>query len=109
MTSRDCVWKEFCQKLMKTMLQEKGSTHCIIAIWYTNLFPCLKSENFGVESDESQEQIRIDRRSKGAKVHFASLMDICQHKNAKLVKKKNQKSKDRVVLRGDIVKDDSGS
>ena len=45
---------------------------------------------------------------KGAKVHFASLMDICHLKNAQL-ETKHQKYKGRVVIRGDIVKDDSGS
>ena len=35
-------------------------------------------------------------------------MDICQLKNAEL-ETKHQKFKGRVVLRGDIVKDDSGS
>ena len=35
-------------------------------------------------------------------------MDICHSKNAEL-EAKHQKYKDRVVLRGDIVKDDSGS
>ena len=44
----------------------------------------------------------------GATVHFASLMDICHLKNAEL-EAKHQKCKGRVVLRGDIVKDDSGS
>ena len=39
---------------------------------------------------------------------FASLMDICHLKNAEL-EAKHQKHKGRVVLRGDIVKDDSGS
>ena len=39
-----------------------------------------------------------EARTAGATVHFASLMDIC-----------HQKYKGRVVLRGDIVKDDSGS
>ena len=39
---------------------------------------------------------------------FASLMDICHLKNAEL-EAKHQKYKGRVVLRGDIVKDDSGS
>ena len=39
---------------------------------------------------------------------FASLMDICHLKNAEL-EAKHQKYKCRVVLRGDIVKDDSGS
>ena len=40
--------------------------------------------------------------------HFASLMDTCHLKNAEL-EAKHQKYKGRVVLRGDIVKDDSGS
>ena len=47
-------------------------------------------------------------RTKGAKVHFASLMDMCHLKNAEL-EAKHQKYKGRVVVRGDIVKDDSGS
>ena len=49
-----------------------------------------------------------EARTKGAKVHFASLVDICHLKNAEL-EAKHQKYKGRVVLRGDIVKDDSGS
>ena len=48
-----------------------------------------------------------EARTSGATVHFASLMDICHLKNAELAK--YQKYKGRVVLRGDIVKDDSGS
>ena len=44
----------------------------------------------------------------GAKVHFASSMDICHLKNAEL-ETKHRKYKGRVVLREDIVKDDSGS
>ena len=49
-----------------------------------------------------------EARTSGAKVHFASLMDKCHLKNAEL-EAKHQKYKGRVVLRGDIVKDDSGS
>ena len=49
-----------------------------------------------------------EARTKGAKVHFASLVDICHLKNAEL-ETKHQKYKGRVVLRGDTVKDDSGS
>ena len=52
--------------------------------------------------DEARED------TSGAKVHFASLMDICHLKNAEL-EAKRQKYKGRVVLRGDIVKDNSGS
>ena len=47
-------------------------------------------------------------RTKGAKVHFASLMDICHLKNAEL-ETKHQKYKGLIALRGDIVKYDSGS
>ena len=49
-----------------------------------------------------------EARTKGAKVHCASQMDICHLKNAEL-ETKHQKYKGRVVFRGDIVKDDSGS
>ena len=55
-----------------------------------------------------KKEVIDEARTKGAKVHFASLMDICHHKNAEL-EAKHQKYKGRVVLRGDIVKDDSGS
>ena len=55
----------------------------------------------------SKKEVIDEARTKGAKVHFASLMDICHLKNAELEAK--QKYKGRVVLRGDIVKDDSGS
>ena len=56
----------------------------------------------------SKETVIDEARTAGATVHFASLMDICHLKNAEL-EAKHQKYKGRVVLRGDIVKDDSGS
>ena len=56
----------------------------------------------------SISEVIDEARTSGAKVHFASLMDICHLKNAEL-EAKHQKYKGRVVLRGDIVKDDSGS
>ena len=49
-----------------------------------------------------------EARNKHVKVHCASLMDICHLKNTEL-DKKHQEYKGRVVLLGDIVKDDSGS
>ena len=55
-----------------------------------------------------KKEVIDEARTKGIKVHFASLMDICHLKNAEL-EAKHQKYKGRVVLRGDIVKDDSGS
>ena len=56
----------------------------------------------------SKKTVIDEARTKGEKVHFASLMDVCHLKNAEL-EAKHQKYKGRVVLRGDIVKDDSGS
>ena len=69
-----------------------------------------KLENFGVEPDKvrSKKEVIDEARTSGATVHFASLMDICHLKNAEL-EAKHQKHKGRVVLRGDIVKDDSGA
>ena len=57
---------------------------------------------------KSKKQVIDEARTAGATVHFASLMDICHLKNAEL-EAKHHKYKGRVVLRGDIVKDDSGS
>ena len=57
---------------------------------------------------KSKKQVIDEARTSGAAVHFASLMDICHLKNAES-EAKHQKYKRRVVLRGDIVKDNSGS
>ena len=39
---QECVWKNLYQITMRTILHEKGTIHCNIIIWYTNLFLCLK-------------------------------------------------------------------
>ena len=51
----------------------------------------------------SKSEVIDEARTKGAKVHLASLMDICHLKNAKS-ETKHQKYKGRVVLRGHILK-----
>ena len=56
----------------------------------------------------SKKEVIDEARTAGATVHFASLMDICHLKNDEL-EAKHQKYKGRVVLRGDIAKDNSGS
>ena len=56
----------------------------------------------------SKKEVIDEARTKGAKVHFASLMDMCHLKKAEL-EAKHQKIEVRVVLQGDTVKDDSGS
>ena len=55
----------------------------------------------------NKSEVIDEARTKGIKVHFASLMDICPLGDAEL-EAKHQTYKGRVVLRGDIVKDDSG-
>ena len=56
----------------------------------------------------SKSEVIDEARTNGRKVHFTSLLDLCHLKNAEL-ETKHQKYKGRVVLRGDIVKDASGS
>ena len=55
----------------------------------------------------NKEEVIDEARNKGRKVHFASLMDLCHLKSSEL-EPRHQKYKGRVVLRDDIVKDDSG-
>ena len=56
----------------------------------------------------NKSEVIEEARTSVGTVHFASLMDTCHLKNAEL-ETKHQKYKGRVVLRGDIVKDNSGS
>ena len=57
---------------------------------------------------KSKKEVIDKAKTSGATVHFASLMDICHLKNAEL-EATHLKYEGRVVLRGDIVKDNSGS
>ena len=67
-----------------------------------------KFSEWNLTKVKSKKQLIDEARTSGGTVHFASLMDICHLKNAEL-EAKHQIYKGRVVLRGDIVKDDSGS
>ena len=67
-----------------------------------------KNSAWNLTKVRSKNEVIDEARTKGAKVHFASLMDMCHLKNAEL-EAKHQKYKGRVVLRGDVVKDNSGS
>ena len=128
MNPQDCVCKNLYRITMRTMLQERETIHCNITIW-THKFilmpqamkiPAAKAAvdreweklekipAWDLTKVRSKKNVIDEARTAGATVHFASLMDICHLKNAKL-ETKHQKYKGRVVLRGDIVKDDSGS
>ena len=67
-----------------------------------------KNSAWNLTKVRSKKEVIDGARTSGTKVHFASLMDFCHLKNTEL-EAKNQRYKGRVVLRGDIVKDDSGS
>ena len=66
-----------------------------------------KFSSWNLTKVRSKKEVMDEARMSGATVHFSSLMDICYLKNAEL-EAKHQKYKGRVVLRGDIVKDNSG-
>ena len=68
----------------------------------------LKRFRRGTTKVRNKSKVIDEARTKGEKVHFASLMDICHLKNAEL-ETKHPKCKGRVAFQGDIVKDDSGS
>ena len=57
---------------------------------------------------KSKKEVVKEAQKNNNKVYFASLMDLCHLKNSEL-EPQFQKYKGRVVLRGDIVKDDSGA
>ena len=56
----------------------------------------------------NKKEVIAEARNQGITVHFVSFMDFCHLKNLEL-EAQFQKYKGRVVLRGDFVKDDSGS
>ena len=66
-----------------------------------------KTSAWSLTKVRSKKEVIDEARTSGATVHSAP-MDICHLKNAEL-EAKHQKYQGRVVLRGDIVKDDSGS
>ena len=128
MNPPECVWETLNLQITKTILQEKVRIHYSITIWFTNLFLCLKLQKllqqkqrwtrngknwrkfsaWNLTKVRSKKEVIDEARTTGTKVHFASLMDTCHLKNAEL-EAKHQKLKGRVGLRGDIVKDNSGS
>ena len=61
-----------------------------------------------LEIVKSKKEVILETQRDKKKVHFATLMDICHLDNAEL-DPTLQKYKGRVVLRGYIVKEDSGA
>ena len=124
-----CVWESHYRLIMKTILQEEETLNSLQHYNLVHKFIFVpqamkiiaakaavdkewekleKIPEWDLTKVRSKKEVIDEARTKGAKVHFASLMDICHLKNAEL-EAKHPKYKGRVVLRGDIVKDDSGS
>ena len=61
-----------------------------------------------MEKVKSKKEVIKEAQKNNNKVYFAALMDLCHLENSEL-EPKFQKHKGRVVLQGDIVKDDSGA
>ena len=99
-----------------------------IKIWYTSLFQYHKQKQIpdvkaAVDKEwkklettqpgnwrKSEARRRLFLKHKERKqVHFAARMDMCHLKNAEIEPQFQKKNRGRVVLRGDIVKDDSGT
>ena len=128
MNLQDCVWENHLPNHHEDHIAGKGDNslqhynlvHKFIPMppshekllqqrqqWIRNGKNWRKISTWNLTKVRSKKEV-IDERTKGAKVHFASLMDICHLKNAEL-EAKHKKYKGRVVLRADIVKDYSGS
>ena len=120
MNPQECVW-ETRYRISKTIMQEKVRIHYQHFYLVHKFIP--RPEKAALDKEwekfdtisawnltkvKSKKQVIDEARMSGATVHFASLMDICHLKNAEF-EAKHQKYKGRVVLRGDIVKDNSGS
>ena len=128
MNPQECVWETRYHQITKIILQEKEENslqhynlvHKFIPLPHAMKILAAKAavdkeweklEKFSawnLTKVRSKKEVIDEARTSGATVHFASLMDICHLKNAEL-EAKHQKYKGRVVLRGDIVEDDSGS
>ena len=130
MNPKEYVGETQHQQITKTpyLLQDKVRIHYSTTTWFTNLFllpqamkiPAAKAavdkeweklekiSTWNLTKVKSKKRVIDEARTSGIKVHFASLMDMCHLKNAEL-EAKHRKDKSRVVLRGVIEKDDSGS
>ena len=123
MNPQECAWQNLYRNVKRTILQEEGTIHCNITIWHTTLSHASinedtrsksrsgqgmgKQRKFQRETWRNKSEVIEAARTKGIKVHFVSLVDICPSRLPNW--RQSSKYKERVVLRSDIVKDVSGS
>ena len=107
MNPQECVWKNLYRTIMRTLLQEKGDNspqhynleHKFIPMHQEMKIPAAKAAvdkewekldkipAWDLTKVRYKSEVIEEARTKGIKVHFASLMDICHLKNAELVTK----------------------
>ena len=128
MNLRDCVWETRYRIIMKTILQEKVKIHYSITNRFTNLFLCLKLWKFQQQKQQwirNGKNWRKFRRGTWQKSEVRKMWSMKQGRRAKKFtshhlwtyviwkmlswRQSTKNTKGRVVLRRDIVKDDSGS
>ena len=100
MNPQDCVWKNPYQIIMKTILEQKETIQYSITSWYSKIIPVPQAmkipaakeavDNLWAKLEKhpawnlpkviSKKEVIDEARTKGAIVHFASLMDICHLK-----------------------------
>ena len=114
---------------MRTILQEKVTIHCNITTWFTNLYYASSNEDSGCKNCSGQGMEKLEtipawhlgkvksekevilgstKRAKNNPLCYVDGQMSSQECGVR-TKIKKKKIKSRVVLRGDIVKDDSGA
>ena len=125
---QECVWENLYRIIMKTILQEKETIHCNITIWYINLLLCLKQWRYPQQKHQwikNGRNLKRFRRGTWAKSEVRNKWSMKQGRRAQKFilphwwtsviwrmpnwRQSTKSTKGRVVLRGDILKDDSGS
>ena len=111
MNLQDCVWEIRYRIIIKTILPEKERIHYSTTIWFTNFSYASIHQNSSNTSSSGQGIGKLEKISAWNLTKVRSRKEVIEEartSDAKL-EAKHQKYKGRVVLRGDTVKDDSGS
>ena len=88
---RECLWRNLHRIIMRTISQEEGTIHYSITIPMPQAMKIpaakaavdkkweklVKIPAWNLTNVRSKSEVIDEARTKGAKVHFASLMDIC--------------------------------
>ena len=127
MNPRESEFGIYSSKIMRITSLRKGSIHWLVTVQSTKFLHASSDENCGCEQSMTRKWEKLEkipawnldkmknkkdvwkhRKRQMSSPFCATLMAICDLKNAEL-EPKHHKYQGRVVLQGDIVKDDSGA